>query len=461
MVDNSKSVSRHRLLRVKDKAGQFGLNLAQAQQVIYDFLLDIVKAWPAQEVVEEFRHLFIHHAESVSSQTTPALYQIILADDEVEFRHTLKRCCYILVNNWELAREFEAIQALVDVFNDPLLQRQTVSPTLKRLRRWLLSFASSQDFQDLQLFAARFAEDRTVNRPGEWVNRYTSYLLVPQYANEDNPLEQREAARVLSRRLKDRFKLDLALYTAHAQDSGPASKSVRNPTVLGDSALRLIKAIVAKRGDFSYKNLARLFLEQTKDDSYANFKASLPDYLLYTVRGNSISEQIQKSLGDRLKHLYPEHNQQVIDTSLILRTCNRVIDCLMTEDKSTPAPLFTLILSQGNSITLAIILLKLILISRGSHLYLEVRIADLIRYYEKFPHDQCNWVISFLEVFQVTFAICADNIEYSLVKVEETGTGVNSAPVNMDDLAAFRIFSRMVNSSRPETDAGMSQSIES
>lgn len=460
MVDDSKSVSKHRFPRVKDKTLKSGPGLSQAQQVIYDFLLDIVKVWPSEEVIEEFRHLFIHHTDSVSSQTIPALYQILSSDNEIEFRHTLKRCCYILVNNWELAREFEAIQGLVDLFNDPLLQRQTVSPSLRRLRRWLANFVSSQDFQDLQLFAARFAEDRTVNRPGEWANRYTSYLLVPQYANEDNPLEQREAARMLSRRLKDRFKLDLALYTAHAQDSGPQAKTIRNPTVLGDSALRLIKAIVAKRGEFSYRNLARLFLEQTKDDSYINFKASLPNYLLYTVRGNAISEQIQNSLGEKLENLYPEHNQQVLDTSLILRTCNRMIDCLMTEDKSLPSPLFTLILSQGNSITLAIILLKLILISRGSHLYLEVRIADLIRYYEKFPHDQCHWVISFLEVFQVTFAICADNIEYSLVKVGATDSGITPTAVNADDLAAFRIFSRMINPSRPEADAEISQSTE-
>lgn len=460
MVDDSMSVSKHRLIRVKDKTSKPGLSLPQAQQVIYDFLLDIVKVWPPEEVLEEFRHLFIHHTESVSSQTIPALYQILAADNEVEFRHTLKRCCYILVNNWELARQFDAIQALIDLFSDALLQRQTVSPMLKRLRRWLLNFSSSPDFQDLKLFAARFTEDRTVNRPGEWANRYTSYLLVPQYANEDNPLEQREAARILSRRLKDRFKLDLALYTAHAQDSGPQAKSVRNPTVLGDSALRPIKAIVAKRGDFSYKNLARLFLEQTKDDSYANFKANLPNYLLYTVRGNAISEQIHNSLGDRLKDLYSEHNQQVLDTSLILRTCNRMIDCLMTEDKSIPSPLFTLILSQGNSITLAIILLKLILISRSSHLYLEVRIADLIRYYQGFPNDQCHWVISFLEVFQVTFAICADNIEYSLVKVGETATGTTPSPLSSEELAAFRIFSRMVNPSRPETDPEIAQSIE-
>ena len=444
------STLSYRSIRLKSRPN---MNLAQAQQVIYDFLLDIVKVWPPDDVLEEFRHLFIHHNESVSSQTIPALHLILFANDEVEFRNTLKRCCYILVNNWELARQFEPIQTLVDLFADPLLHRRTLSPTLKRLRKWLCNFADSQDFQDLKLFAARFSEERTLNRPGEWANRYTSYLLVPQYVNETNPIEQREAAKILSRRLRDQFKLELAMYTAHAQSPVSCHKPVQNPTTLGDGVLRLIKAIVAKRGDFSYKNLARLFLEQTKEGTYLGFKASLTKYLLYSVRTNPISQQIDDYLEERLASLYTEHNADALDASLLLRTCNRMIDCLMTENQEMPSPLFTLVLSQGNCLTLAIILLKLILISRNSHLYLEVRIADLIRYYEAFPREQCQWVINFLEVFQVTFAICADNIEYNLVKVETDGSVATQTGLDSNDLAAFRIFSQMVHPSRTQPDS--------
>jgi hypothetical protein len=446
------STLSYRSIKLKSRAFPPDMNLAQAQQVVYDFLLDIVKVWPPEDVLEEFRHLFVHHTESVSSQTIPALHLILFANDEVEFRNTLKRCCYILVNNWELARQFEPIQALVDLFADPLLRRRTLSPTLKRLRKWLCNFTESQDFQDLKLFAARFSEERTLNRPGEWASRYTSYLLVPQYVDETNPIEQREAAKILSRRLRDKFKFDLAMYTAHAQSPSPSHKSVQNPTTLGDGVLRFIKAIVAKRGDFSYKNLSRLFLDQTQGGTYLSFKASLTKYLLYTVRSNPISQQIETYLEARLTSLYTEHDSDPLDPSLLLRTCNRMIDCLMTENQEMPSPLFTLVLSQGNCLTLAIILLKLILISRNSHLYLEVRIADLIRYYEAFPREQCQWVINFLEVFQVTFAICADNIEYNLVRVENGSSPASQGELDGDDLAAFRIFSQIITPPRPQSD---------
>ncbi len=419
-----------------------GWSLTQAQQVIYDFLLDIVKRWPPEEVLEEFRHLFVHHTESVSDQTLPALHVILFANNESEFRNTLKRCCYILVNNWEMSRQFDAIQSLVEIFSDPLLERRTFSPTLKRLRAWLQKFAASQDFEDLKLFAARLTGARTMNRPGDWVDRYASYLLVPQYVDEDNPIEQRRAAKALSRRLKDQFKFDLARYTAHSQTT-LSQRTVQNPTALGDSVLRLIKAIVAKRGEFSYHNLAHLFLDQTKDTSYVNFKAVLPKYLLYTVSSNPISQTIQHHLTHRLANLYPEFEADTLDANLLLRTSNRVIDYLMTENRETPSPLFSLVLSQGNALTLAIILLKLVLISRNSQVYLEVRIADLIRYYEQFPPEECQWVINFLEVFRVTFAIYTENIEYNLVQVNTELTAAGEDPADpLDNLSNFRIFSQ-------------------
>ena len=153
------------------------------------------------------------------------------------------------------------------------------------------------------------------------------------------------------------------------------------------------------------------FLEQVKGSSYRYFKSSLPYFLLYTVRSHPVAAQLQAYLINRLTPLYSDYDAQMLDSSLLLRTCNRLIDYFTTEDQTTPSHLFSLVLSQGNALTLAVILLKLILISRGSNLYLEVRIADLIRYYEQFPTSQCRWIIHFLEVFRVTFAIYAENIE--------------------------------------------------
>lgn len=450
------TVSSNRPSSFENSESKSELNVAQAQQFIYSFLLSVVNRWSPEDVLTAFIQLFIEHTDAAPSDVVPALHVILFANDEQEFRNTLKRSCYILVNNWELARQFEAIQALIKAFESPALKKRTLSPTLKRLRHWLNRFIESADFKELSLFAARFSEEKTVNRPGEWVNRYSSYLLVSQYINVENPREQREAARILSRRLKDQFKFDLAMYTAHSQSPVLQKDESKNPTALGDGALRLIKAIVAKRGQYSYKNLARIFLDQIQGLSYSNFKKNLPEYLLFTVKNYAITGDLRKHLQQRLQPLYLEHNSDPVDASLILRTCNRIIDYFMTEDRTQPSDLFILMLSQGNALTLAIILLKLILISRGSLLYLEARIADLLSYYEQFPKSECAWVINFLEVFRVTFAIYAENVEYNLIKMSDSPLP-DDIFSDQGDWEAFRIYSQLMETG--DTDAFESGSL--
>ncbi|HEY9298163.1 MAG TPA: hypothetical protein VIQ31_17765, partial [Phormidium sp.] len=227
------------------------------RDMIYRFLVDIVQQWPPEAVLQEFKQLFIYYSpNAVNTNAIKALSDIIFANDEEEFKNTLKRSCYILINNWETTRSYKAIKELVLVFSDLNISKSTLSPSLSKLRLWLVNFIKSQDYQDLKIFAARYEEHEATH----WSHRYTSYLLVPQYANLSNPVEQREAARALSQELKDRFKFELAMYTTRSQSAMPREILPKNPTGLGDEVLRLIKTIVAKRGPFSYTNLANIFL---------------------------------------------------------------------------------------------------------------------------------------------------------------------------------------------------------
>ena len=426
-----------------------GQDVQIAQQTLYDFLLNSVKTLSPAEVLSEFKQLFIHHTETISSETLPALYVIVFANQEQEFHNTLKRACYILINNWELKREHWAIRGLINVFSDPVLQRKTYSPTLKRLRQWLNHFIAGEDFNSIKLFAARFTEKQE-DEP--WTRRYTSYLLVPQYTDPSNPTEQREAARNLSKRLKDQFKFDLAMYTAHSQAPKALASSQRyqNPTQLGEEALRMVKMIVAKRGRFSHKNLARLFLHQTKGLPYRKFKRSLIAYLIFSVEQQSFVNTLKTRLLGHLTEAYQDEDDLICNPSLILKTCNRVIDLLTTQDKRHPSDLFTLLLSQETPLTLAVVLLKLILISPNSLIYLEARLANLLSYYDQFPRAQCRWVINFLEIFGVTFAIYAQNVEYNLINVNDPAddkSALEGDAAGESALNTCRVFSQAMRNS--------------
>jgi phage protein D len=75
--------------------------IEQAQESIYRFLLDIIKLWSAEDVLQEFHCLFIEQPQDKSGNSEPieAINQLIAWNNEQEFHYTFRRCCYILLNN--------------------------------------------------------------------------------------------------------------------------------------------------------------------------------------------------------------------------------------------------------------------------------------------------------------------------------------------------------------------------
>jgi hypothetical protein len=209
--------------------------------------------------------------------------------------------------------------------------------------------------------------------------------------------------------------------------------------------LRLIKTVVAKRGNYSYLSLSNIFLEQVQQVSFAEFKRSLHQYLIFSSdkRDNEFVAALKVRLTEKLDALYVTYESQRLTDALILRTANRVIDFLTTENRRDPSPLFVLLLSQGNPMTLVVTLLKLVLISRNSRLYLEARIADLIQYYQDLPEQDCWWVVNFLEIFNVTFTIYAENVQYNLIQMNPDRKKRKSRSVDqLANLDAYRVFSQ-------------------
>jgi hypothetical protein len=443
MTTNSlpNALDNQHLPKPKDKR----LKLQNTQEKMYNFLLKIVKNWQPEEVLRVFKRTFVDCLTSETSKSSLGIYIVLLDHDEEDFRHTIKRCCYILINNWESTRRYKYIQQLVALFAD---YKSTItsntSSRIKTCRTWLENFVKSTDYQELKLFAYRNNENQGKQH---WVNRYSSYLLFAQSVDQKNPQEQKEAARKLSKSLKDKYKFDLAMYIARSQSQYPTPTSAnstltprfRNPSILGDNVLRLIKTIVVKKGVFSYENIANIFIKQTQNQAIKDFKVSLEKYLIFSVQQPKIVEILRHQLLEKLDIWKPEYNDRNINKHFLLRLCNRVIDCLTTENVSEPSSLFVMLLSQGHPLTLIIVLLKIILISPNSRSHLEIKIAELIRYYDQYPEEECQWFINFIEIFNITFAIYAENVEYNLIKMEEDKKDF----IPQEDLDSYRVFSQL------------------
>ncbi|MEH2052870.1 hypothetical protein [Nostoc sp.] len=412
------------------------VNVQIAQDEVYSFFVEIVKKLTPEDVLREFKGLFIDGLDSENSDYIPGIYSIFLDDNEQELYNTLKRCCYIIVNNWKTNRKDKYIQELVNLFvNENLKIKNNNHPVVKICKIWLENFVNSKDYKDLKLFATKYEE----SFKGHWANRYTSYLLIDQSVNENNSREQQEATRRLSKQMKDKFKFELAMYIARSQSAVSSTARYTNPSILGDQALRLIKAIVLKRGAFSHENIAHIFIKQTQNQTLEEFKINLEKYLFISVDNKESVENWRQQFVNSLSLWKTDYNQENITKELFLRACNRVIDCLTTENGKEPSSLFVLLLNQGNALTLVIILLKIILISRNSRRHLETRIANLIRFYEKYSEEECKGVINFIEIFNITFAIYAENVEYNLIKMEEEEQSSNQQ-LHLD---GYRVFSQM------------------
>ncbi len=399
-----------------------------AQEVIYDFFLEIVNQWDANIVLTEFEQLFFWLDSHQSEEANYALNRIVDDNSEIIFNHTLKRVCYILVNNWYINREHHSIKELLTQIDQVEDQDfYSISPQVNILRQWLINFTKSSDYQEIRQCALPTGRN--------WSNRYTSYLLVSQYANPQNSLEQQELARNLSKQLRNKYKFDLAMYIVRKESPTILEEQPRNPTQLGDDVINLIKRTISTQRVYSYSRQADLLLKEAKELTYLDFKTHLPNYLMCQGTQQYPTNVLREKLSAKLESLYEHHHQDLVDKAIIIRTCNRLIEFLTTENGTRPSSIFLLFTTQGHPLTLAIILLKLILICTASRTYLEVCIAKLIQYYQGYEEEQCQPFIRFLEIFNLVFTIFTENVQYHLVKIDDDEP---SGPLcNLD---AYRLF---------------------
>jgi hypothetical protein len=349
----------------------------------------------------------------VNSIPRQALEYIASLDQEKTFINTFKRSIYILVNNWTATRQDEYIQELVRLLSVSLGAHPASSITLKRLKLWRGSFVHSQHYKELKIFISKF------DNQDHWSDRYSSYLLVEQSVDARKPRQQREAARTRCEQLKEQFKFELAMYTARSPLAAAQQNTSPNPTILGDEVVHLIQKILQKRGTFCYTSLAKIFLNQTQDLCYSDFKHSLLNYLLFFLDNQGLANTIKSQLSKQLECLYESYEEKTWDNHLLLRTCNRVIEYLTTTNNKTPSSLFILLATHDNALTLAIVLLQIVLLCPSSYTHLECCIAKLIQHYESLPESDCKWLINFLEVLKVILTIYTNNVQFSLVNMSD------------------------------------------
>lgn len=125
MAINGLDISQEEQDIVKSKSQPMTLQIAQER--LYSFLVGIVQKWQPDDTLQEFKSLFIDFKDSPNLAKSTGLYRISFMKKEKDFSYTIKRCFYILVNNWEAQRRYKYIHELIKLFDDYQDKTQTNS----------------------------------------------------------------------------------------------------------------------------------------------------------------------------------------------------------------------------------------------------------------------------------------------------------------------------------------------
>lgn len=411
----------------------------EPSEALCHFFISAVRQHPPQRVLQYFQNIFFLQRRSLDDAIAQPLLNLVSFDRQEEFLNTLNRSCYILINNWSSSKEkIYYSKLLVEMLPKANQIDPQDCPFKQKVKAWLEIFVESEQYQTLQNLIAQdvVSERFSAQSPAtekQWTHRYSYYLVKHQANNTSNIKEHREAAKSLSKQIKEQFKFDLAMYFVYSQLSTPEKQVRKNPTTLTPETLRLIQKTLSGRKNINYKNLANIFLKQVEGIRYRDLKKSILNYLKYSLHKQRILPTwLESGLSEFLETLYKEHDDRPWDDYLLLRTCNRLIEYLTKPNFSNPSNPATILAIQKNYLTWTVVVLKILLICKDSYNHLVSCMVDLIEQNEARSMSECQWLIRFLDTLNVVLAIAYENPRHNLLPLPRRANPTPNSPPHYD-----------------------------
>ena len=405
------------------------LNTGQRQtrdeeQLLYDYWLDRARTDSPEQLIENFRRLFIEGRGYQEAPIYLALERLVKAKDaEIRFYHFFNRCCHILINRWQMQPTCQlAIPELVSLLENLPPARQGYHSTSNTLRHLLKNFTLSDDYVRLQrlarIISGKYSE-KTAASLGTLISRYP-YLYDYYLLGDESPREQRQTVRRIQVKTESRFEVNISRYVTYQvrlaqvahrpkirEEAGRIIQSVENPTLLNDKELnRALKYYLGTvAGNYTHKALSQNFLANTVyTPTYKDFKNDLYDYLITSLDYGK--GQFNKKLYDVLQNTLPQWDQQKPSEFLILRTSSQLFNYLVVESGQKPDHYIFMDMITNMGVTRTVgLLLKLILICPKAKPHLDKRFSILFNHYESYSRERVPWLVKSLENLQVAFSI--------------------------------------------------------
>lgn len=414
------------------------LQTVNQEKIIYQYLRDYLPNHSPEEIILEFRCLFIE-GRSQNVLVRDTIENIVCSKIKQEkFFYIVNYCFYIVINYWLNQKEKQDyIFQLLQIFDDVDYTAKYFSRRKQKIVTLTQDFVHSKHYAKLERIAIIFEnqDDKEFSNHSlikSLLPRYTflyNYLAIgqetlPEVTNLIKELQNKSTQSFdfkLAQHLIYRSRLiEIAKAQQFSHGAGKIIRRIPNPTLLTDKDLRVgLKQYIKKIDHQStLYQLSRKFIVSNKQQiTYRAFKRNLYRYLSFKIESKNSQYDFQEKLWQLIDNMYYQSDGLPIDESLILRTCRKLYQALIISNAETNQHnlLIKLISNLGTAQTV-MLLIKIVLICPQAKVDLEERLATLFTYYESKTIEDVPWIVKFLEYFLVAFSIYFSKLDLSLVK---------------------------------------------
>ncbi len=407
--------------------------------MIYEYLRNSVESTSPQEMIGEFRYLFLELVHS-NREIRKTLENIILAKHKEDiFFQILNYCCHILINYWSKdVNHYPYIIDLIEIFNQTDFHtKKPKNRTRQKLYILIEKFKKTQKFNNLKRIAT------FINAPPQITLEINSLIsdLLPHYfylyssvlLGKERTPGTTSLILKLQKKSQKSFESQLAQHIIYrsrliqiarakqlSNRAGKIIKRVKNPTFLGEKELKKALKQYLRKIDLrgTLHQCAKQFLiEITFLNSYKDFKHSLSKYLIVGIK---TSNKSQYSLQEKLNlviydNISAQYDFQPCTDQLILQTCQRLLRYFIIDStrQDNHYQLIELVMNLGITQTTALFM-KIVLIAPAAKSDLEHRLGIIFSFYEHRTVEEAKWLIQLLENILIAFSFYFGNIDMSI-----------------------------------------------
>jgi hypothetical protein len=389
------------------------------EQIIYEHFLYVVKCEQPTRVLERFWSIFLDGV-GYSDNRIWSTVEALAFDKTAEqnFPLIINRCCYILVNHWQMQPSGqEPIAHLIEMLENLRDVRMTYSRMVRRLRQLLQIYLQSEDYLKL----------KRLNVVLNLITRYP-YLYQHSLVCEERTRENVETIERVQRNLRKQNEKSLSQYLTYQirrarikAQLGDAAASeltpVSNPTLLSTRELGLAFGQFAGKaeGDATYQDLSRGLLSRIQTQpTLGSFKGDLYEYLISGVDSSYGNRSFNDRLYKTIDSMMLVRDNHRLDEITLLRTCTHVLNHLIIESPQKPQHfVFVDMISNLGTVFTTGLLLKIVLICQKAKPLVESRLAMLFDRYESSRCKGVPWLVKSLETWNVAGAIHFGSVDVS------------------------------------------------